>query len=93
MDQANTSTFTSVIPNEQSSDIIYGEGYVYTGPLAAQHYEIPSKYITEIKQDDMNSTKLLTNKNEYHFKVMLLGDSGVGKFLFRLSSTSMNQIR
>jgi hypothetical protein len=80
MDQPNAPTFTSTAPIEQSSNIISGEGYIYTGPLTAQHYEIPSKYINEIKQEDMISN----NDNQYHFKVMLLGDSGVGEFLFRL---------
>jgi hypothetical protein len=61
------------IPNKQSSDIIYGEGYIHTGPLTAQHYEISTK------SEDMISTE---NNRQYHFKVMLLGDSGVGRSLF-----------
>ncbi len=63
MDQTDT---------ERSLNTIYGEGYVYMGPLTPQHYQILSK----VKQDMTNSD----NDNEYQFKVMLLGDSGVGKF-------------
>lgn len=55
---------------------IYGEGYVYMGPLTPQHYEIPSKCIEKIKPEVQNSN------NDYQFKVMLLGDSGVGKLYF-----------
>jgi len=77
MDQSNTSkisTFKSVIPNERSLNTIYGEGYVYMGPLTPQHYEITSKCVNEIKPEVLTSK----NDNQYQFKVMLLGDSGVG---------------
>lgn len=53
----------------QPSNTICGQGYVYMGPLTPQHYEIQSDMITDDKQ--------------YPFKVMLLGDSGVGKYLIR----------
>ncbi|CAF1615729.1 unnamed protein product [Rotaria sp. Silwood1] len=82
MDQSNTSkisTSTSIIPNEQSSTTFHGKGYITMGPLTAQHYEIPSKSIHGIKQELTSSTEPSTMNKEYQFKVMLLGDSGVGK--------------
>jgi len=107
MDQFNTysKSFTPINNNERSSTTTYGEGYVYTGPLTAQYYEIQSKAISEIttqETDEQNiasssssspsinnlslstspSTEVLSirTSNQYQFKVMLLGDSGVGKF-------------
>ncbi|UJR15742.1 hypothetical protein I4U23_002677 [Adineta vaga] len=65
------STFTSIDSNDQSPKTICGQGYVYTGPLSSEYYQISSKCINEIKEDVHN--------NQYQFKVMLLGDSGVGK--------------
>ncbi|CAF2804109.1 unnamed protein product [Rotaria sp. Silwood2] len=82
MNQSNTSkisTFTSIIPNEQSSATIHGKGYINMGPLTTQHYEIPSKCIHEIKQEVTSSAEPSLSNNQYQFKVMLLGDSGVGK--------------
>ncbi len=82
MDQSNTSkisTVTSSIPNERPLNTIYGQGYVYMGPLTPQHYEIPST---------CDNKEVITSKNDnqYQFKVMLLGDSGVGKSLFMYSN-------
>jgi hypothetical protein len=85
MDQSDTSkncTFTSIIPNEQPSTTIYGQGYVYMGPLASQYYRIPSKCVNEIEHEARISTEISPGNNQYQFKVMLLGDSGVGKFFF-----------
>ncbi|CAF3475708.1 unnamed protein product [Rotaria sp. Silwood1] len=100
---SNSSSFTSIKPNERSSTITYGDGYVYTGPLTAQYYELQSKYISESPKrttpcdDEQNiasssspstnnlslssspSTDIMNNSTQYQFKVMLLGDSGVGK--------------
>jgi len=114
MDQFNTyskssnmPSFTTINNNERSS-ATYGDGYVYTGPLSAQQYELQSKSISEIPKqatsynDGQNfgsssssptttnpslssspSTEIVTtSSNQYQFKVMLLGDSGVGKFFF-----------
>jgi polynucleotide 5'-kinase involved in rRNA processing len=67
MDQSDT---------ERSLNTIYGEGYVYMGPLTPQHYQISSNI-----QQDNSSTD-----NQYQFKVMLLGDSGVGKSRFHFHS-------
>jgi hypothetical protein len=72
MDQSNTSKIST------SLNTIYGEGYVYMGPLTPQRYEISSKCVNKMKQKVITSN----NDNQYQFKVMLLGDSGVGKFLF-----------
>lgn len=47
----------------QSPTTISGHGYVSTGPLTSQRYELAAPIAA----------------NEYQFKVMLLGDSGVGK--------------
>lgn len=102
---SNISSFTPLNSiNERASTVTYGEGYVYTGPLAAQHYEIQSKPLNELTKqtspssDSQNlnsSSNSITNlslstspstevvnsntANQYQFKVMLLGDSGVGK--------------
>lgn len=62
---------------EQPSNTICGQGYVYMGPLTPEHYEIQSDVIHE---------------KQCQFKVMLLGDSGVGEcslevFFWRLSIT------
>ena len=56
MDQSDT---------RRSLNTVYGEGYVYMGPLTPRQYQIP--------------TEIPNNDNQYQFKVMLLGDSGVGK--------------
>jgi hypothetical protein len=103
---SNITSFTSINNTERASTITYGDGYVYTGPLIAQHYEISSKSTSEISKqtttpdDGQNlnsslspsitnlslstspSTEIVNsnNANQYQFKVMLLGDSGVGKF-------------
>jgi hypothetical protein len=104
---SNFTSFTPINNIERSSTITYGDGYVYTGPLIAQQYEISSKSTSEISKqttppgDGQNlnsssspsitnlslstspSTEVVNsnnNTNQYQFKVMLLGDSGVGKF-------------
>ncbi|CAF1226058.1 unnamed protein product [Adineta steineri] len=80
MDQSKNPTFTSIIPTEQSPTTICGQGYVYMGPLTSKHYKIPSECVNNIKQQTIVSTETTTtNNNQYQFKVMLLGDSGVGK--------------
>jgi hypothetical protein len=102
----NTSSSTPINNTERSSTVTYGDGYVYTGPLIAQHYEIQARSSTEISKhttpqgdgqnlDSSNSpstanlslstspsTEIVSSNssNQYQFKVMLLGDSGVGKF-------------
>ncbi|CAF0906459.1 unnamed protein product [Adineta ricciae] len=72
---AKLSAFTSINSDEQSPTTICGEGYIYTGPLSSQCYQLPSKCVEEVKSGTTNNE---TN-NQYQFKVMLLGDSGVGK--------------
>ncbi|CAF1193073.1 unnamed protein product [Rotaria sordida] len=109
MDQFNTyskspisSSFTPIRTTERSSMATYGDGYVYTGPLTAQYYELQPKPINEVPKravsydDEQNfaslspsinnlslssspSTDVMNNSTQYQFKVMLLGDSGVGK--------------
>ncbi len=54
------------------------------GPLTPQQYDIPLKCVQEIQTDVFNCT------NDYQFKVMLLGDSGVGKCEFHLFSSSQS---
>ena len=71
---AKLSAFTSINSDEQSPTTICGQGYVYTGPLSSQCYQLPSKCVEEVKPGTTNNA---TN-NQYQFKVMLLGDSGVG---------------
>ena len=71
---AKLSTFTSINSDEQSPTTICGQGYIYTGPLSSQCYQLPSKCVEEVKPGITNNE---TN-NQYQFKVMLLGDSGVG---------------
>ncbi|CAF4156315.1 unnamed protein product [Rotaria sordida] len=110
MDQFNTyskspisSSFTPIRTTERSSMATYGDGYVYTGPLTAQYYELQPKPINEVPKravsydDEQNfaslspsinnlslssspSTDVMNNSTQYQFKVMLLGDSGVGTF-------------
>ena len=115
MDHSKSSNMTSFTPitNDRSSTITYGDGYVYTGPLSAQQYEIQSKTsndtskqttpqsdgqhltsssspsITNLSLSSSPSTEIVCSNNtntntanQYQFKVMLLGDSGVGKFTF-----------
>ena len=77
---SNTSTFTTTSSNEQSSTTVHGQGYVHMGPLTTQHYDISSRCVNEIK--DTNLTDTSTSNNQYQFKIMLLGDSGVGEFIF-----------
>ncbi len=102
---SNTSSLTPINNNERASTVTYGEGYVYTGPLTSQNYEIQSKSTSETSKhpisqsdgQDLNfpSSPSITNlslssspstevvhrntTDQYQFKVMLLGDSGVGK--------------
>ena len=49
---------------EQPSNTVCGQGYVYMGPLTPEHYEIQPDVI----------------QKQCQFKVMLLGDSGVGEY-------------
>jgi hypothetical protein len=105
---AHMASSTSVNSNEQhSSTTTYGDGYVYTGPLTTQYYEIQGKSINELPRtistpvdgptvgsstpsssthdaslSSSPSMEIIANSNQYQFKVMLLGDSGVGKCSF-----------
>lgn len=79
-DELETCLYTSSIPsNQRSSTTIHGTGYINMGPLTPKTYEIPSRYVHKIQRKLTNSTEQLTNNNDYNFKVLLLGDSGVGK--------------
>lgn len=103
---ANLSSLAQV-NTDRSSIVTYGEGYVYTGPLSPQQYEISSRSVNETSKQQQQQTQnestnqnssttpstanislasspsvemISTNSaNQYQFKVMLLGDSGVGK--------------
>ena len=99
MDQFNISSKSSN-SSERSVTNTYGDGYVYTGPLSAQYYEVQPKSINELTKNGGQSfgstssltgtnnpslstspsTEVVSNTNQHQFKVMLLGDSGVGEF-------------
>jgi len=89
------STSLAQVNTDRSSIVTYGEGYVYTGPLTPLQYDLPSR--PETFNQNSSTTPSTANlslasspsaemiapnpTNQYQFKVMLLGDSGVGKLI------------
>lgn len=88
-----SSTSNSNNGYERSSSTSCHDSYVYTGPLTSQYHEMQSKQFDGSSSSSSPSTNnpslssspsteiVSSSANHYQFKVMLLGDSGVGKFV------------